>query len=1035
MDEPKSTQYPSGQQRPTQQRQMQQGQSRYMGQNLYRQNASYQSNTIQRPSSNYYTNTTQRQTASGQRQMGQMPPNTAQRPQQYPPQRQMMSAQRSPSGQRQSTAQRPPTGQRAPYSQQRTQMQQRPQQNRRRKRKKKKSIIGRIFKFLFITGMILCFAVGGAALGMVMGIIEGTDNINVADVVPESYTSFIYDSAGNEIDSLHGKENREYAKLETIPVNLRRAVIAIEDERFYQHNGIDLRGMARAMMTNIKSKSFEQGASTLTQQLIKNEVLTNEKKIQRKIKEQYLAVIFEKDLEKTLGSKEKAKDYILELYLNTIALNHGLNGVQSASKFYFGKEVSDLTLAESACIAGITKNPSRYSPISNPEENKKRQVTVLDKMLELGYISEGEYAQAKAEDIYSKLVGSITEEVSGEAKHSYFVDALIEQIANDLQNEKGMTKAQAYDKIYSGGLKINATVDMNMQNIMEEVYQDDSFFPSSDNTIEATYTISVMDTATEKQSHYYETKTVNSEEEAQAFAAEVKAKYEDSAHQMVAEKLSMSSSLQSAMVIMDYHNGEIKALIGGRGKKQGDTVFNRATQALRQPGSCFKILSAYAPAIDMGLLMPGSIIIDAPLKVGEKEFQNWDKKYRGATTVREGVTRSMNILAVKALMQVGYDKSYEYLQNFGFTSLVDEEERNGQIFSDKGAALALGGITDGISVLELTGAYSTIANGGLHYEPKFYTTIYDHDGNVFLENKDEPTRVLKETTAYLLTNMMEDVVVRRTYYATGTAAAIPGMTVAGKTGTTTDDKDLMFAGYTPYYCGAIWLGYDNPKTMTNSGTVHLKIWKEIMSRIHEGKEDTGFSRPDGIVSRSFCSASGMVPQSICSRDYYGNAIGSDLCSSDFGSSTEACNYHKSYSVDLSTGKLANSHCRATSVVLAVDPETGEIVNKATGADGKVDIDIHSTCTVHSASNPGFVKPKPQPKPDSDIPIGGDYPEQNSTENNNENDNNTVPDNNTTTAPTVPEPTVPEPTPPPVAEPEPEPAPVVGIDSMAPIGSE
>ena len=879
--------------------------------------------------------------------------------------------------QTQSASQRQPlqtTRQPASGQQQRTQrsepMQQRTQQSkRRRKRKKKKSIIRRIFKFIFIVSIILCFAIGGAGLGMVMGIIEGTDAINVADVVPESYTSFIYDSKGNEIDNLHRDENREYAKLETIPVSLRHAVIAIEDERFYEHNGIDMRGIFRALVTNLKSGSFSQGASTITQQLIKNEVLTNEKKIQRKIKEQYLAIIFEKDLKKQLGSKQKAKDYILELYLNSIALNHGLNGVQAASKFYFGKEVSDLTLAESACIAGITKNPSLYSPITHPQENKERQMTVLSKMLELGYITQSDYNQATAEDIYSKLVGSKTEEVVGDAKHNYFVDALIVQVAEDLMNERGMTKAQAYDMIYSGGLKINATIDMDMQAIMEEVYQNDDFFPSTGNTLEATYTISVMDNQTEVQTHHYETRTVNSQEEAEAFAAEMKAKYEDSAHTTVADKLTVASSLQSSMVIMDYHNGEIKALVGGRGKKQGDTVFNRATQALRQPGSCFKPLAAYAPAIDMGLLMPGSIIIDEPLKVGSKQFQNWNKTYKGPTTVREGIRESMNILAVKTIMMVGYDKAFEYLQNFGFTSLVDDETRNGQTFTDKGPATALGGITDGVSVLELTNAYSTIANGGLYHAPKFYTTIYDHDGNVLLENKDEPTRVLKETTAYLLTDMMVDVVTGRGGYATGTAANFGGMSIAGKTGTTTDDKDLMFVGYTPYYCAGIWLGYDTPKVIPGGGTTHLKIWKEIMSRIHQGLEDTGFARPNGIETRSFCSASGMVPTSLCSNDYYGNAIGSDLCASDFGSATEICNYHKSYSVDLSTGKLANEYCEATNVVLAVNPETGSIVNKS---DNKVDIDIHSTCTVHSASNPGYV---PEQEVDSEIPIGGEYPEE------------------------------------------------------------
>ena len=351
---------------------------------------------------------------------------------------------------------------------------------RRRKRKRKKSPVRLFFKVLFIVILVGGFALGGAALGAVMGIMQSTEPMNTEDVVPESYTSFIYDSNGNEIDKLHGEENREYVKLEYIPRHLKNAVISIEDERFYDHNGIDIRGIGRAMLTNIKTRSFSQGASTITQQLIKNEVLTKEKKLQRKIKEQYLAVSFEKSLSKQLGSKKKAKDYILELYLNSIALNHGLNGVEAASKYYFGKEVSELDLAESACIAGITKNPSLYTPINHPDENKKRQMLVLSKMKELGYITESEYNQAASEDIYSHLVGNLDDE-SGGSSHSYFVDALIVQVAEDLMHQKNMNKSQAYNMIYSGGLKINATVDSNMQRILEEAFQDDSLFPPKGN--------------------------------------------------------------------------------------------------------------------------------------------------------------------------------------------------------------------------------------------------------------------------------------------------------------------------------------------------------------------------------------------------------------------------------------------------------------------------------------------------------------------------------------------------------------------------
>jgi Membrane carboxypeptidase/penicillin-binding protein len=309
--------------------------------------------------------------------------------------------------------------------------------SKRSKKKKRKNTVGTFILRVFIVLVIVGgFALGGAFLGAYMGIIESSPTLNTTDAVPQSYTSILYDSNGNEIDRLHGEENREYVKLSSIPVDLQHAVVAIEDERFYEHNGVDIKGMVRALVINIKDMDMTQGASTITQQLIKNEVLTSEKKLKRKIQEQYLAVRFEKELESSLGSKEKAKDYILELYLNTIALNHGLNGVQSAAKYYYGKDVSALTLAESASIAGITKNPSAYSPISNPENNKDRQTLVLKKMLELGFITQAEYDSAIKEDVYSKLVGSTSDTEEGDAIHSYFVDSTIVALADQLMEEK-----------------------------------------------------------------------------------------------------------------------------------------------------------------------------------------------------------------------------------------------------------------------------------------------------------------------------------------------------------------------------------------------------------------------------------------------------------------------------------------------------------------------------------------------------------------------------------------------------------------------
>lgn len=810
---------------------------------------------------------------------------------------------------------------------------------KRRKRRKKRSVNSRIGKVLLIVAIVIAFAVAGAILGTVFGILQSTDMLNTSDVLPDSYTSVIYDADDNEVDKLHGEENREYVKLSAITTNMQNAVIAIEDQRFYEHNGIDIRGIMRAMAENIKTMSFSQGASTLTQQVLKNEVLDNEKSISRKIKEQYLAVSLENALKKQLGSKDAAKKYILELYLNTIPLHHGLRGVEAASQYYFGKHASELTLAEAASIAGITKTPSLYAPDMNEEESRKRQLTVLQKMLDLGMITQAEYDEAAAEDIYAHLVCKETAEEESNAKHNWFVEAAVQQIKADLMEKKNMTAAQASNMIYSGGLQIHTTMDASMQETAEAAMKNDNMFPAGDGKMDVTYLISVLDTQnpdeSSNQSHYEKKTTVTSQEEADAFVASVKEELLDETHTLVLDKLTVSKSLQAAMVIMDQSNGEVKAIVGGRGEKPGDSVFNRATQALRQQGSTMKPLAAYAPAIDTGLLMPGSIIIDEPVTYGGWSPKNWDGKYIGPTTVRQGIWHSMNVLAVKTFMLVGADRAYQYLLDFGFTT-IDER--------DKAATTALGGLTQGVSVLEQTAAYATIANGGTYYEPMFYSVVYDHDGNVLLDNSEQEThRVLKETTAFLLTDMMRDVITK----GTGTKAAISGMNVAGKTGTTNDTVDLTFYGYTPYYTAGIWMGYDSQKEIINANNAHLRIWSSVMSQIHydKGLKNKEFKKPDGLTTRSICSASGMTPSSLCNSDYYGYGVTSDYVTTDFKGSTGGgtCTMHKSYTICSETGKLAGATCPTMNVVLAVNSD-GTIKGKPSKVpEGKLNINISATC--------------------------------------------------------------------------------------------
>ncbi|MDO4531479.1 MAG: PBP1A family penicillin-binding protein, partial [Bacillota bacterium] len=807
-----------------------------------------------------------------------------------------------------------------------------------RKKRRRKSSGGKIGKVILILAVIIGFAVAGAALGTVFGILQSTDMLNTSDVMPDSYTSVIYDDKGNAVDKLHGSENREYVKLSQITTNMQNAVVAIEDQRFYEHNGIDMKGIMRAMVENIKSMDFSQGASTITQQVIKNEVLTNEKSLTRKIKEQYLAISLESALEKQLGSKEAAKKYILELYLNTIALHHGLHGVEAAAQYYFGKHASELTLAESALIAGITKHPSRYAPDVNEEASRERQMLVLDKMLELEMITKEQYEQAVEEDVFGHLVCVQRAEEQGNAKHNWFVDAAVQQIKADLVEKKHMSEAQASNLIYSGGLQIHTTMNSSMQATADAAMRNDDLFPAGDGSLDVTYLISVLDTENpddgSNQAHYERKATVYSQEEADAFVEGVKEELLDDTHVLVLDKLTISRSLQAAMVIMDQYTGEIKALVGGRGEKPGDAVFNRATQALRQQGSTMKPLASYAPAIDTGLMMPGSVILDEEISIGGYSPKNWDGKYIGPTTVRQGIWHSMNVLAVKTFVEVGAETSYKYLMDFGFTT-IDER--------DKAATTALGGLTQGVSVLEQTAAYATIANGGTYYEPVYYTVVYDHDGNVLLDNEDQVSRrVLKETTAYMLTDMMRDVISR----GTGGQAGISGMNVSGKTGTTNDTIDLTFYGYTPYYTGGIWMGYDTQKEIKNAGNAHLKIWKNVMTKIHadQGLANKSFAKPEGLTTLAFCSATGMAPTDVCALDYYGKTTHNDLAVADFERGG-VCDKHSTYIVCKESGKIAAPTCPVDcqmEVVLAVDGD--KILSKpGTIPEGKMDIVINEVC--------------------------------------------------------------------------------------------
>lgn len=720
-----------------------------------------------------------------------------------------------------------------------------------------------------------------AVLGVCKGIIDTAPDIDTIDVSPEGYSTKIYDTDGNVTQTLIGQNaNRVYVTLDNVPAHVQNAFIAIEDERFRQHNGIDIKGIIRAAANTLSTKDLSQGASTITQQLIKNTVFegdsenTDIAKIKRKIQEQYLAVQLENKIN---------KDTILEYYLNTINLGQNTLGVQAASQRYFGKNVNDLTISEAAVIAGITKNPSGNNPISYPENNKERRATVLEYMKEQGYIDEAEYNEALADNVYDRIAEYNESYISAkgnEQTSSYFNDALFEQVLNDLKVELGYTETQAYNALYRAGLKIYSTQDRQIQDICDEVTNDSSFYPSN-SEYQLSYQLSVI-SADGTETNYNE-QTLKAyflkqnpsfniyfkdKKSAKPYIKEYRKSVVKDTDTITGENINYIIQPQVSFVLMDQHNGHVLALVGGRGKKTGARTLNRASGSLRQPGSTFKILSTYLPAFDTaGMTLASTEVDEKYYYPGTKvQVHNWTgSAYKGTTTLREGIYNSMNVVTVKTLAKVTPKVAYDYLVNLGITTLVDSRiDKSGKVFSDIQLPMALGGLTDGVTNLELTAAYASIANGGVYTEPVLYTRILDHDGNVLIDKTPVTRQVFKDSTAYLLTSAMEDVI----SIGTGTAAKFTGidMPAAGKTGTTSKDIDLWFEGYTPYYTAGIWGGWDLNKDQVNT-TYHKTIWKTIMERVHTEKnlEKKEFDVPDSVSKVSICRICGkLAVEGVCS---------------------------------------------------------------------------------------------------------------------------------------------------------------------------
>ena len=763
-------------------------------------------------------------------------------------------------------------------------------------------------RVLFVSLIALCIAVTCLGVGSFRGVIDTAPDVDDIDIMPLGYATFLYDDAGNQIRKLAAPDsNRLPVTLDQIPVDLQHAVVAIEDERFYEHNGIDVKGILRAGMKALTTGDFSEGASTITQQLLKNNVFTNWtsestqlERFTRKIQEQYLAVQVEKKTD---------KDTILENYLNTINLGAGSYGVQAAARQYFDKDVWDLNLSECATLAGITQNPTKFNPIINPDSNRKRRKEVLQHMLDQNYITQDQYDETLADDVYSRIQAAQEKNSSTEnTVYTYFEDELTDQIINDLMNIKGYTKKQATNLLYSGGLKVYTTQDSKIQNILDEEYADPSNYPDTVQ-YELDYALTVTDPdgnqvnySKEMLQLYFQNEDpdfdllFDSPEDGQTYVDKYKASILANGSKVLAERVNFAPQPQSSMSVIDQHTGYVKALIGGRGEKTASLTLNRATDTTRQPGSTFKIVSTYAPALNEKGMTLATTFEDEPYEYPDgSPVNNATRSYNGTTTIRTAIQNSINVVAVKCLEKVTPELGLKYLDNFGFTTLAHgteaDKDANGNVWSDANLATALGGITRGVTNVELCASYAAIANNGNYIKPIYYTKILDHNGNVLIENTAAERSVIKESTAFLLTSAMEDVVKQ----GTGTACQLDNMPVAGKTGTTEAYNDLWFVGYTPYYTCAVWSGYDNNEKLPDyARNFHKALWKKVMTRIHEGLPSKEFEKPASVEKLSVCEETGLLPRAGCPviTEYFDvGTMPTEYCDQHFYGSNDDYDYN------------------------------------------------------------------------------------------------------------------------------------------------
>jgi len=709
---------------------------------------------------------------------------------------------------------------------------------------------------------------------------------------------------GEELVRLHSGQNHEHVYIHQIPLHVQHAFIAIEDERFFEHNGIDIRGIGRATHRLVTSGgTVTEGASTITQQLIKNMLGRFESNFVYKLQEQYMAINFERFLTDEYGCRMYAKGVILEAYLNIINLGRTNQGVQAAARFYYNVDVWDLTIAQAATIAAIAQNPTRFPPDTRPEANWVRAQHVLDSMLRLEFITEEEHYEAINSDVYStiyRLDGGDTRPLI--SPFDCFTDALINSVRNDLMEKFNLTYRQASQMIHSGGLRIYTTQIPEMQAAVDRVFLDDFYWPESDFSIDIEFNFTLYNTVTNQTRPMQRRRNVPNMEAAEEWIAQTLNHYMTAQDELRSEQALFTPQPQAAFVLLDHSTGHVVALRGVRGERGTNRSFNRATQATRSPGSQLKPIGVFGPAYDLGIMTPGTVIVCQPFTYRDRwggapwsptNHGGWPG-FLGPVTTRTAIYRSGNVVSARAvgdytIPHLGVETMFAYLRNLGISTIVDGQDW---------LAVSLGGMHRGVHLIELAGAYGAYANSGLFNRPVLYSLVLGPNGEVVLENPVNPTRVVRDTAAYMLIDAMKDTMTATN--ATGHRANwhnapdlrrdIP---IAGKTGTSQENRDLGFSGSTPYFTASIWMGNDNNERMTRgAGGAHLIAWRSIMQEIHENLPPRQFDRPtEGrIVSGTVCRDSGLLATDLCRTDIRGSRTRTDMFDSR-NLATEYCNIH------------------------------------------------------------------------------------------------------------------------------------------------